>query len=33
LMYDPYPGGISEARTGISGSRSCTIHKLGVFAY
>jgi hypothetical protein len=33
LMYDPSPGGIAEAKTGISGSRSCTNIQTGVFAY
>jgi len=28
LMYDPNPAGIREARTGISGSRSCTKSQL-----
>jgi hypothetical protein len=26
LMYDLVPAGIREAKTGISGSRSCTNH-------
>jgi len=33
LMYDRGAGGIPEAKTGISGSRSCTNSQSGVFAY
>jgi len=33
LMYDRTPAGISESKTGISGSRSCTNIQTGVFAY
>lgn len=33
LMYDQGAGGIPEAKTGISGSRSCTNSQSGVFAY
>jgi hypothetical protein len=33
LMYDQTPAGISESKTGISGSRSCTNIQTGVFAY